>query len=148
MGLLPGATQVFMQSYLGPPWTDLSKIWCVRVFIMFYWNMVMKCWNAKMKIWWRHTSVLHSHHSAEQRPDTLNYTVLRRQGSNMSLSWYRIKSAPLPPSYNHLPVLALLLASCGFSPGLVSERACSWIFITVNWLPWLHVCASKLFFHL
>ena len=40
-----------MQPYLGSPWTDSCRIWCVRVFIMFYWNMVMKmlkCWNKNL----------------------------------------------------------------------------------------------------
>ena len=43
-----GANEVFMQPYLGLPWTNSCHIWCVRVFIMFYWNIVMKKLKCKV----------------------------------------------------------------------------------------------------
>ena len=38
-----------MRPYLGPPWTNSCQIWCVRVFIMCYWNIVMKMLKCKKR---------------------------------------------------------------------------------------------------
>ena len=55
-----GANKVFIQPYLGPPWTNSCQIWCEG-----FSSCSTETWGMKMpkcikKIWWCHTSVLYS----------------------------------------------------------------------------------------